>query len=119
MVLTPMGRGPNVRFDDCETTFSTTNLTDRQVIYSMLESSGWIRDPEEERLRGVQRIYIRTGTGERDLGPSVEDFCRLLETRMVIDERNRAIPEPLWTHFERRNPGICALLPGSENHIGD
>ena len=119
MVLTPMGRGPNVRFDNCETTFSTTNLTDRQVIYSMLESSGWIRDPEEERLRGVQRIYIRTGTGERDLGPSVEDFCRLLETRMVIDERNRAIPEPLWTHFERRNPGICALLPGSENHIGD
>lgn len=119
MMLTPMGRGPNVRFDDCGTTFATANLTERQVIYSMLESSGWIRDTEEERVRGTQRIYIRTGTGDRDLGPAVEAFCRMLEHRLILDERNRAIPEPLWHHFERRNPGICALLPGSDDHIGD
>ena len=49
----------------------------------------------------------------------MEAFCRMLEHRLILDERNRAIPEPLWHHFERRNPGICALLPGSDDHIGD
>ena len=117
MTFTQMGGEPNIRFDGCETTFRTTNMTDRQVIYRMLEDSGWIRDTEEERLRGTPRIYIRTGTGERDLGPGVEVFTRMLEHRLLIDGRNRAIPEPLWHHFERRNPGICALLPGSDQEI--
>ena len=117
MTFTQMGGVPNIRFDGCDTTFRTTNMTDRQVIYRMLEDSGWIRDTEEEQLRGTTRIYIRTGTGERDLGPGVEVFTRMLEHRLLIDGRNRAIPEPLWHHFERRNPGICALLPGSNQEI--
>jgi hypothetical protein len=117
MTLTPMGGGPNIRFDGCDATFSTTNMADRQVISRMLEESGWIRDTEEGQLRGAHHIYIRTGTGERDLGPGVETFSRMLEHRLLIDGRNRAIPEPLWHHFERRNPGICALLPGSDQDI--
>ena len=117
MTFTQMGGEPNIRFDGCETTFRTTNMTDRQVIYRMLEVSGWVRDADEEQLRGTHRIYIRTGTGERDLGEGVEIFTRMLEHRLLIDGRNRAIPEPLWHHFERRNPGICALLPGSDQEI--
>ena len=86
-------------------------------MYKMLGVSGWVRDREEERVRGVQRIYIRTGTGGRDLGPEVEVIARMLEDRLTVNGRIRILPEPLWHHFERRNPGIGALLPGTDQLI--
>jgi len=108
---------PNVRFDDSETTFTTRNINDRGVMYKLLEASGWIRDREEEQVRGVTRIYIRTGTGNRDLGPAVEEISELLEPR-VIANGIRVIAGPIWRFFERTNPGTSqALLPGTDEHI--
>ena len=117
VTFTAMGNGPNIRLDGCETEFSTRNMADRQIVYRILEASGWTRDGEEEELRRVQRIYIRTGTGERDLGPEVEVIARMLEGRLTVNGRIRILPEPLWHHFERRNPGIGALLPGTDQLI--
>jgi hypothetical protein len=107
---------PNVRFDDSETTFSTRNINDRRVMYRMLEAAGWIRDREEEKLRGTTMIYIRTGTGNRDLGAAVEGISELLEPT-VIANGIRVIAGPLWRFFERQNPGTGHLLPGTDEHI--
>ena len=108
---------PNVRFDDSETTFTTRNINDRRVMYRMLEASGWIRDREEEQVRGVARIYIRAGTGNRDLGAAVEEISELLEPR-VMANGIRIVAGPIWRFFERRNPGTDqALLPGTDEHI--
>ena len=107
---------PNIRFDDCETTFATRNITDRRVMYRMLEASGWARDRDEETLRGVTRIYIRTGTGNRDLGGDVEEISEILEPR-VMANGVRIIAGPLWRFFERQNPGTGHLLPGTEGNI--
>ena len=118
VTFTAMNRDhtPNVRFDDSETTFTTRNINDRRVLYRMLEASGWIRDREEEQVRGVARIYIRAGTGNRDLGAAVEEISELLEPR-VIANGIRVIPGPLWRFFERQNPGTGHLLPGTDEHI--
>ena len=118
VTFTAMNRDhtPNVRFDDSETTFTTRNINDRRVMYRMLEASGWIRDREEEQVRGMTRIYIRAGTGNRDLGAAVEEISELLEPR-VIANGIRVIPGPLWRFFERQNPGTGHLLPGTDEHI--
>ncbi|HJM13264.1 MAG TPA: hypothetical protein QF641_02075 [Candidatus Thalassarchaeaceae archaeon] len=119
MTFTAINRNgpPNVSFDDSETTFRTSNMVDRQVIYRMLEASGWIRDKVEEGVRNTLRIYIRTGTGERDLGNDVEEIAGMLEPRLVVNGRIRVLPAPLWSMFERVNPGTAALLPGTDQHI--
>ena len=111
------GGRPNVSFDDCEAEFTTRNIGERRVMYQMLGVSGWVRDREEERVRGVQRIYIRTGTGERYLGGSVQEICEMLEPQLVVDGRIRLVAAPLWTYFERQNPGTSHLLPGTNQHI--
>ena len=92
-------------------------MEDRQVLYRMLQASGWIRDKVEEGVRGSLRIYIRTGTGEADLGNDVEEIAGMLEHRLVVNGRIRVIAAPLWSMFERVNPGTAALLPGSDQHI--
>ncbi len=108
---------PNIRFDDCETTFATRNIADRLVMYRMLDSTGWTRDREEEDVRGVTRIYIRLGTGERELGGPVEEISEILEPRLLANGRVRVMVDPIWRYFERVNPGIGHLLPGTEDHI--
>ena len=91
-----MNRGrPNIWLDGCETRFETTSQNERQVLYSMLHASGWVRDQDEERLEGNTRIYIRTGTGQRDLGQHVESFCELMEAEVELGEGARFIPDPL------------------------
>ena len=119
MVFTAMRGGrPNVSFDDCETEFTTTSMVDRRVIYAMLDAAGWVRDQEEERVRGARRNYIRIGTGDRDLGNEVEGFCELLEPMLAIGDRGAMIlAAPLWTYFERANPGTAELLPGTNQPI--
>ena len=123
MTFTAMrGRGDsNISFDDCDTEFSTRSLSDRNVIYMMLEASGWIRDADEETLRGTRRIYIRTGLGQRDLGERVQRFCEPLEERILLrqggNEPVRLVEEPVHMNFERRNPGIADLLPETDGHI--
>jgi len=109
---------PNITFDDCDTTFRTHDMLDRQVIYRMLEASGWRRDRVEEGVRETLRVYIRIGTGERDLGPAVEEFATMLEPRLLINGRNGMLPGPLWRWFERDNPGTAPLLPGTDQPIG-
>ena len=108
---------PNVSFDDCETTFGTHNITDRRVIYRMLDATGWTRDRDEENVRGVTRIYIRVGTGDRDLGWAVEEIAEMLEPRLLANGRVRVMAGPLWRFFERQNPGTSHLLPGTDEHI--
>ena len=83
----------------------------------MLEATGWIRDREEERLRGETRIYIRTGTGARDLSDPAEEISQLLEPTIMVNGRIRIVAEPLWHFFERHNPGTGHLLPGTDAYI--
>ena len=119
LTFTAMNRDgmPNVTFDDCETTFSTRNITDRLVLYSMLDAAGWTRDRDEENVRGATRIYIRLGTGERELGGAVEEISEMLEPRLLANGRVRVIVDPIWVYWERMNPGIGHLLPGTDEHI--
>ena len=118
LTFTAMNRGrPNIWLDGCDTRFETTSQTERQVLYSMLDASGWIRDQDEERLRGNRRIYIRTGTGRRDLARNVESFCELMEGEVDLGDGARVVPDPLATFYERENPGIAELLPGTDQFI--
>ena len=124
MTFTAMrvGGEPNITFDDCDTEFATMSQSDRNVIYMMMEASGWQRDLEEENLRGTRRIYIRIGLGQRDLENDVLEFCGLLEERLQINQNDeqepiRLIQNPLRDHFETANPGIADLLPESRGRI--
>ena len=88
----------------------------------MLRGAGWVRDRHEEDLRGQRRVYIRVGTGERDLAEEVRRMCDILDQGLeqMFDQREllrELMPEDLRTHFEQRNPGICALLPGTDRLI--
>ena len=117
VTLTAMSpRRPNLTFDDSETRFSTTCMADRQIVKGMLEASGWVRDREEESVRGTREIYFRTGTGPRDLGPAVEGLCETIEPVLTAGTV-RMIEAPLWHYFERDNPGPGPLLPGADQII--
>ena len=109
---------PNLTFDGCETEFSTAGMLERRVIYMMLGASGWTRERSEEEVRGHQRVYIRTGTGPQGLASLVEEFAALLEPELSVNERVRLVANPAWAYFERDNPGICALLPGTNQRLG-
>jgi len=118
MTFTAINRGrPNVSFDGCDTQFETSSMVERRALYAMLEASGWIRDREEEAVRGNPRMYMRTGTGERDTGREVERFCEDMTGAIELGNGIRVIPEPLWTFYERENPGIAELLPGTDQLI--
>lgn len=108
---------PNLTFDGCETEFSTAGWLERRVIYMMLEASGWTRERSEEAIRGRQRIYIKTGTGPQRLANIVEEFAALLEPALLVNERVRLVSNPAWSFFERDNPGICELLPGTNQRL--
>ena len=90
-------------------------------IRDRLEASGWSRDGFEERVRGVSRVYIRLGTGSRDLTEAVDQISELLEPTMNITDRVRIVAGPLWRFFERQNPITVSanvpLLPGTDAHI--
>ena len=118
MTFTAMRRGePNITFDGCTTEFSTQSQLERNVVYQMLEASGWQRDREEEVSRGQQRVYIRTGTGVQNLANHVEGFAEMLEPELTVNERVRMVTRPAWTFFERNNPGIGALLPETDQRL--
>ncbi len=118
MVFTAMRRDePNIRFDGCDSQISTQGQLERNVVYRMLEASGWQRDRHEEAARGQQRVYIRTGTGPQNLANHVEEFAEMLEPELTVNERVRMVPRPAWTFFERNNPGIGALLPGTDQRL--
>ena len=84
----------------------------------MLGASGWTRERSEEEVRGYQRVYLRTGTGPQGLANLVEEFAALLEPELSVNERVRLVANPAWSFFERDNPGICALLPGTNQRLG-
>jgi hypothetical protein len=118
ITFTAMRRGhPNVTFDGCETAFATEGRLERNVVYQMLEASGWQRDHHEERVRRTQRIYIRTGTGLQNLANRVEEFAGMLEPALTVNQRVRLVANPVWSYFERNNPGIRALLPGTDQRL--
>ena len=109
---------PNLTFDGCGTEFATRDMLERRLIYGMLEAAGWQRDPHEERIRGHQRIYIRTGTGPQNLANLVEGFAEIIEPILTVNERVRLVANPAWSFFERNNPGIGALLPETNERLG-
>ncbi|MEE3113895.1 MAG: hypothetical protein VX303_03100, partial [Candidatus Thermoplasmatota archaeon] len=118
LTLTARDAGvPNMRFEGCNTEFTTRGVVERRAVYRMLEASGWARDLEEERERGLLRVYIRLGTGIQRLGAQVEEFAGILEPMTIVNDRVRLIANPLWTYFERMNPGIGELLPGHDERI--
>jgi hypothetical protein len=108
---------PNLTFDGCDSEFSTQDMMERRVVYRMLEAAGWQRDRHEEQVRGHQRFYMRTGTGPQNLANLVEGFAEMLEPMLTVNERVRLVANPAWTFFERNNPGICALLPGTNERL--
>ena len=112
---------PNITFDDAETQFRTTSAVDRRIVYEMLQSSGWQRDIEEERLRGrrIGRIYIKLGTGAMDLTEATVRIAGILTEGMVHDFGQNAYDdlfgqEPIEDLFEQTNPGPTALLPRTD-----
>tara|TARA_B100000131_G_C17673750_1_gene433537 strand:+ start:37 stop:459 length:423 start_codon:yes stop_codon:yes gene_type:complete len=111
---------PNITFDDAETQFRTTSAADRRIVYEMLQSSGWQRDTEEERLRGgVGRIYIKLGTGAMDLTEATVRIAGILTEGMVHDFGQNAYDdlfgqEPIEDLFEQTNPGPAPLLPRTD-----
>ncbi len=119
MIFTAMHRNnnPNITFDGCACEISTESQMERDVVYQMLEASGWQRDRHEEVARGTQRIYIRTGTGAEDIANRVEEFAEILDPELTANRIVRLVPRPAWTFFERINPGICALLPGTDERL--
>ena len=118
VVFTAIRRNhPNIRFDGCDCEFATRDMLERRLIYRMLEAAGWQRDQYEEQVRGYQRIYIRTGTGPQNLANLVEGFAEMLEAVLTVNERVRLVANPAWTFFERNNPGIGALLPGTNERL--
>jgi hypothetical protein len=118
LIFTAMRGGrPNLTFDDCDCEFDTRDMLERRVMYRMLEASGWQRDQHEEQIRGYQRFYIRTGTGPQNLANLVEDFAEMLEPVLTVNERVRLVANPVWSFFERRNPGTGALLPGTNERL--
>ncbi len=108
---------PNLTFDGCDTEFATIDMLERRLVYGMLEAAGWQRDLHEERVRGNQRIYIRTGTGPQNLANLVEGFAEIIEPILTVNERVRLVANPAWSFFERNNPGIGALLPGTNERL--
>ena len=108
---------PNLTFDGCDTEFATRDMLERRLVYGMLEAAGWQRDLHEERIRGYQRIYIRTGTGPQNLARLVEGFAEIIEPILTVNERVRLVANPAWSFFERNNPGIGALLPGTNERL--
>ena len=108
---------PNLTFDGCDTEFATRDMLERRLVYGMLEAAGWQRDLHEERIRGYQRIYIRTGTGPQNLANLVEGFAEIIEPILTVNERVRLVVDPAWSFFERDNPGIGALLPGTNERL--
>ena len=118
VIFTAIRRGhPNLTFDGCDTEFATLNMLERRVVYRMLEASGWQRDQHEEQVRGYQRIYIRTGTGPQNLANLVEGFAEIIEPVLTVNERVRLVANPAWSFFERNNPGIGPLLPGTDERL--
>ena len=108
---------PNMTFDGCDCEFATRDMLERRVVYSMLEDAGWQRDRYEEQARGYQRIYIRTGTGPQNLANLVEGFAEMIEPVLTVNDRVRLVANPVWSFFERNNPGIGALLPGTNERL--
>jgi hypothetical protein len=92
-------------------------MLERRVVYRMLEAAGWQRDQHEEQVRGYQRIYIRTGTGPQNLANLVEGFAEIIEPVLTVNERVRLVANPAWSFFERNNPGIGPLLPGTDERL--
>ena len=118
VIFTAIRRGrPNLTFDGCDCEFATHDMLERRVVYRMLEAAGWQRDRHEEQVRGYQRIYIRTGTGPQNLGDLVEGFAELIEPVLTVNERVRLVANPAWSFYERNNPGIGALLPGTNERL--
>jgi len=118
LTLTAFDAGaPNMRFESCNTEFTTRGVVERRAVYRMLEASGWVRDLEEERERGQLRVYIRLGTGVQRLAAQVEEIAEILEPMTVMNDRVRLIANPLWTYFVRMNPGIGELLPGHDERL--
>ncbi len=104
----------NLHFDGCETSFSTRGGLDRAIIYAMLRNSGWMRDQAEEQRRGILRVYRRENTGSEDLNSAVEEIADFLEPTINIEDRICLVPRPVWTYFERGNPGPGQLLPNTD-----
>ncbi len=122
MTFTAMRTGgePNITFDDCDTSFATRSIGDRNVVYMMLEASGWQRDIHEERTRGQVRNYIRIGLGSRELQNDVMEFCGILDERLLIgqnEEEPIRLQQDIQRFFEMVNPGIADLLPETDCHI--
>jgi hypothetical protein len=115
MTFTAMrANAANLHFDGCETSFSTRGGLDRAIIYAMLRNSGWMRNQAEEQRRGILRVYRREKTGSEDLNPAVEEIADILEPTINIEERICLVPRPVWTYFERGNPGPGQLLPNTD-----
>ena len=62
-------------------------------------------------------IFIRTGTGNQDLSDGVERFCATMDERMTLAGGVRINEGPLADFYERDNPGIAELLPGTDGLI--
>ena len=95
LTFTAMNRGrPNIWLDGCETRFETTSQAERQVLYSMLHASGWVRDQDEERLRGNTRISHQDRHGAEGPRSARRVFLRTDGGRGGAGRRGEVHPRP-------------------------
>ena len=41
----------------------------------------------------------------------------MLEPALTVNQRVRLVANPVWSYFERNNPGTGALLPGTDQRL--
>ena len=59
-------------------------------------------------------MYTRQEYPRQNLANAAHRFGEILEPMITIGQRMRIAPAPVWTNFERRDPGIGPLPPNTD-----
>ena len=110
--------GSLVQIQGYATTINLRNEIEEELVNEMLMTSGWIRmadlpnDPNHPH--GVYRMYTRQEHPIQNLANAAHRFGEILEPMITIGQRMRIAPAPVWTNFERRDPGVGPLPPNTD-----
>ena len=103
------------------TTINLRNEIEEELVNEMLMASGWIRmadlpnDPNHPHE--VYRMYTRQEHPRQNLANAAHRFGEILEPMITIGQRMRIAPGPVWTNFERRDPGVGPLPPNTDEPL--
>ena len=113
--------GRLVEIQGYATTINLRNEIEEELVNEMLMASGWIRmadlpnDPNHPHE--VYRMYTRQEHPRQNLANAAHRFGEILEPMITIGQRMRIAPGPVWTNFERRDPGVGPLPPNTDEPL--